>query len=78
MKTQSLQPPRLLLLLGAVCGLGMWVAAERTADARTLPGADGPSMIQAAEAAPVRHRSRRHSTLSMPYFSFARSLRPGS
>jgi hypothetical protein len=79
MKTRNLQPPRLLLFLGAACGLALWVTAERAAATRIAAIGSDPSMIQATDSPLARHRSpRRHGTLSMPYFSFARSLRPGS
>ncbi|GAB2502286.1 hypothetical protein GCM10027084_15930 [Pseudoxanthomonas sangjuensis] len=85
MKPSPLKSPYLLLASAGLCGLGLLAAAGRHADTNAEGGlvpavADTP-MIQADDATAVTPRHllrRRHGVLSMPYFSFARSLRPGN
>ncbi|MFT3762356.1 MAG: hypothetical protein QM761_07035 [Pseudoxanthomonas sp.] len=82
MKTRRLQTWHLLAGAGALCGLALLPVDLRPAEAGTMASAgDGSQMIQAADelAASTPHRLRhRYSALTMPYFSFARSLRPGN
>jgi hypothetical protein len=80
MKTGRLKLPLLLLGSAALCALALLATARRTAgaEAAAIGVADAP-MIQAAdEIAAASHRMhRRRAALSMPYFSFAQSLRSG-
>lgn len=72
----------LLLLAMAIVGL---FGHLRAAAAMSLPAAAAPVLPQVLDGTPTATASpaqdgthaRRHS-LSMPYFSFARLLRPGS
>ncbi|MFT3757178.1 MAG: hypothetical protein QM769_14795 [Pseudoxanthomonas sp.] len=80
MKTRRL-PTWPLLLAASGFGLVALLAWPR-ADADGIAAMAGStSMTPAAERLPdaaPRHMPRRQSAMSMPYFSFARSLRPRS
>lgn len=83
MKPSPLKSPYLLLACASFCGLGLLAAAGRPAEAEGSLASAAPDapMIQADDATTVTPRHllrRRHGALSMPYFSFARSLRPGN
>ncbi len=66
---------------GAVLGLAVLASCVDTGRARAdeaeiaadLPGIEA---IQAGDAAPARRHRRHARGLTMPYFSFAQSLRP--
>lgn len=81
MKPKLLRLPYLLLASASLCGLILLATAEQPAKAGSgiaSAPTDTP-MIQAGDATAVTpRRVRRHGSLSMPYFSFAQSLRSGN
>ncbi|MBN6148746.1 hypothetical protein JR065_00200 [Xanthomonas sp. AmX2] len=65
-----------LVVVGALLSVS-WVGAERSHGRSPDYGASEPQE-DSRESAPPRPARRMRTSLSMPYFSFAQSLRPRS
>lgn len=81
MKPKLLNTLSGLAASGALLTLGLLMGTTETrqrnaTEGSPLAGVDSTIEATAAEEAQVHPRRRARATLSMPYFSFAQSLRP--